>query len=233
MGIFITIEGIDGSGKTTVAGIAEKILKDSGIGVMRIKEPTETPLGMFIRAEVLGRPFNEEAPSGFLKNADPKTFALASIFLFSADRAVHIDSILSMLNSVDVLICDRFMDSTYAYQAAGADGVGQDLAIGEFILNMSSFILKRKGLAIDRTYLIDVEPETAIGRSGKRDEKKDGFDSLSVDFFRSVRKNYADLAAMYPDRIVTIDGMASAEASADIIVSDIKAIINNKKSRNK
>ena len=193
MGIFITFEGIDGSGKTTVSKILKARLEKDGYKAMLIKEPTETPLGKFIRGEILG--------SGSAGAED----ALTALFLFSADRTVHIDEIKAKLNCLDVIICDRFIDSTFAYQAAGLNNTVEDKHLKNFIFYVSEFILKQKKFSIDRTYLFDLKPETALGRLSGRVGKIDGFDARPLDFFNSVRNNYLFLTEKHKRRIKIID----------------------------
>ena len=220
MGIFITFEGIDGSGKTTVSKIINARLEKDGYKAMLIKEPTETPLGKFIRREVLG--------SGFAGAED----ALTALFLFSADRTVHIDEIKAKLNCLDVIICDRFIDSTYAYQAAGLAGLkdtGENKKLKDFILGVSEFILEQKKFSIDRTYLFDLKPETALSRLNGRADKIDGFDSRPSGFFNSVRNNYLRLSEKYRERIKVIDASAPIENTAGKIESDILKMLGKRK----
>ncbi|MHB8231870.1 MAG: dTMP kinase [bacterium] len=219
MGIFITLEGIDGSGKTTVSKLLKDGLGRDGYRVMLIKEPTETLLGKFIRSEILGAG-KENASS--MKGLDGKTFTMAALFLFSADRTVHIDEIKAKLNDFDIIICDRFIDSTYAYQAAGINNTDEDKELKDFILSVNEFIIKQKNFAIDRTYLFDLKPETALSRLNGRANKLDGFDSRPPDFFNSVRNNYLYLSEKYRERIEIINASdfpekITAEVKADIL----------------
>ncbi len=216
MGIFITLEGIDGSGKTTVSGIINARLEKDGYKVMPVKEPTETPLGKFIRSEILchGSAGSEDV--------------LASLFLFSADRTVHIDKIKAELHRFDVVICDRFIDSTYAYQAAGLGDTDENKKLKEFILALNEFILEQKKFSIDRTYLFDLEPETALSRLNGRISKIDGFDSRPPGFFNSVRNNYLRLSEKYRERIKVIDASAPPENTADKIEADILKILEKR-----
>ena len=213
MGIFITLEGIDGSGKTTVSRIINARLEKDGYKVMPVKEPTETPLGKFIRSEILcsGSPGEEDV--------------LASLFLFSADRTLHIDKIKTELNNFDVIICDRFIDSTYAYQAAGLSDTDENKKLKDFILSVNEFILEQKKFSIDRTYLFDLKPETALNRLNGRADKIDGFDSRPADFFNSVRNNYLRLSEKYRDRIKIIDASMPPEKIAEEIRRDILKIL--------
>ena len=217
MGIFITFEGIDGSGKTTVSKIINARLEKDGYKAMLIKEPTETPLGKFIRREILG--------SGSAWAEDD----LTALFLFSADRTVHIDEIKEKLNCLDVIICDRFIDSTYAYQAAGLNDTGENKKLKDFILGVSEFILEQKKFSIDRTYLFDLKPETALSRLNGRADKIDGFDSRPPGFFNSVRNNYLYLSEKYRERIKIIDASAPLEKIAGEVGVDILKMLEKRK----
>ncbi len=219
MGIFITLEGIDGSGKTTVSKILKARLEKDGYKTMLIKEPTETPLGKFIRGEILGSRTETAAPLG----------ALTALFLFSADRTVHIDEIKAKLNCLDVIICDRFIDSTFAYQAAGLNNTLEDKHLKNFIFYVSEFILKQKKFSIDRTYLFDLKPETALGRLSGRVCKIDGFDSRPPEFFNSVRKNYLCLSEKHKERIKLIDASAPIEKIAGEVGEDILKMLEKRK----
>lgn len=225
MGIFITLEGIDGSGKTTVSKILKGGLGGDGYRVMLIKEPTETLLGKFIRSEILGA---EKENASFMKSLGGDTFAMAALFLFSADRTVHIDEIKAKLNDFDIIICDRFIDSTYAYQAAGLNNLDENKELKDFILSVNELILKQKNFAIDRTYLFDLKPETALGRLNGRAHKLDGFDSRPPDFFNSVRNNYLYLSEIYKNRIKIIDASGSPESITAKVADDIKELITSR-----
>jgi dTMP kinase len=214
MGIFITLEGIDGSGKTTVSKILKELLEKDGYKVMPIKEPTETPLGKFIRSEILG--------SGSAAGARD---ALSAFFLFSADRTVHIDEIKEKIKYLDIIICDRFIDSTYAYQTAELSRSNENKKLKDFILSVNEFILEQKKFSIDRTYLFDLKPETALNRLNGRADKIDGFDSRPADFFNSVRNNYLRLSEKYRDRIKIIDASMPPEKIAEEIRRDILKIL--------
>ncbi len=234
MSIFITLEGIDGSGKTTASKMLRDILSGDGYRVSLIKEPTGTLLGKFIIGEVLGA----SAGSGrrgapFMKSLDKKTFAMAATFLFSADRTVHIDEISAMSGGLDIIICDRFIDSTYAYQAAGLENSKKNEELKEFILEINEFILNQKEFSIDRTYLFDLKPETALGRLKGRTNKYDGFDSLPADFFNSVRDNYLYLSQRYKNRIKTVCASGTPESTAAEIAGDIETLLNYNESGQK
>lgn len=188
-------------------------MKD-GYKITSIKEPTETSLGKLIRKEVLG--------SG---SAELACNTMAALFLFSADRAVHIDEIKEKLKYSDIIICDRFIDSTYAYQAAGLNNSMEDIKLKDFILKVNEFILEQKKFSIDRTYLFDLKPEIALSRLSGRADKIDAFDSLPSVFFKSVRNNYLLLYEKYRNRIKMIDASMSPEDMAENIEADILKIL--------
>lgn len=229
MGIFITLEGIDGSGKTTLSKLLKGKLETDGYTVALIKEPTETPLGKFIRSEILGADEENSSLSSLMKMKclDSKTFAMTALFLFSADRTVHIGEIKSKLNDSDVVICDRFIDSTYAYQAAELNYTDKDRELKDFILRLNEFILNQKNFKIDRTYLLDLKTETALIRLSGRENKIDCFDDRPLDFFNSVRNNYIYLSEKYKNRVKIIDALGMPKNIADEIAGDIKKLVES------
>ncbi|MFW0883827.1 dTMP kinase [Candidatus Acidulodesulfobacterium sp. H_13] len=224
MGIFITLEGIDGSGKTTASKLLCGDLAKDGYRVLPVKEPTETLLGNFINDAVLGT----GGDASFMKSIDIKTSALAALFLFSADRTVHVDEIIAKLSSFDIIICDRFIDSTYAYQTADMNDAEGICDLREFILTINEFILNRKNFNIARTYLLDLEPKVALNRLSGRVHGFDGFDGRSPDFFSAVREGYRYLSTRYRDRIKIIDASCPPENIAIEILKDLRGLVDEK-----
>lgn len=220
MGIFVTFEGIDGSGKSTAASMVKNSLTGMGYKVLLTQEPTDTYLGTVVKNIVLNKEVRHTS-------IDKKTLAAVALFLFSADRTVHLNDISSMLSSFDVVLCDRFIDSTYAYQAVYFKNKDSesDKSFEEFIFALNDFVLKQSGMRMDRTYLFDLEPESALKRLRGREGKFDGFDGESLNFFSRVRDNYLSLADRFKDRIKTLDADASAEDVAGIITEDIAELI--------
>ncbi len=224
MGIFITLEGIDGSGKTTALKLLCSDLAKDGYRVLQTKEPTETLLGKFIRNTVLGT----GGDASFMKSMDIKTSALAALFLFSADRTAHVDEIIAKLDSFDIIICDRFIDSTYAYQTANSDDAEGTRDLKEFILTINEFILNRRSFNIARTYLLDLEPKVALSRLSGRVHGFDGFDGRSPDFFNAVREGYLYLSVRHKDRIKIIDASGPSENIVMEILKDLKGLVDEK-----
>lgn len=232
MGIFITLEGIDGAGKTTAADALAVSLKELGYKVLLTNEPTDGYLGTVIKDVILGvngKLLSEsKEKNGQPDNPpDKKTLAVAALFLFSADRVIHLNEIASKLKDLDIIICDRFVDSTYAYQAVYSTGK-EDRDFEDTILGINDFVLRRENIFIDRTYLFDIEPEAALKRLHGRAGKLDGFDGESLDFFKRVRNNYLYLAEIYKNRIKNIDAAAKPNEVHSLIMEDITAMINDR-----
>lgn len=117
--------------------------------------------------------------------------------LFAASRAEHIDEVIKeKLKTHDIVITDRFLDSSIAYQA-----FGRDLGV-EFILKINDYALKYMP---DVTFYIDVEPKDGLARTKNRG-KSDRLDNEALSFHEKVRNGYLEVAKMYPERIITIDG---------------------------
>lgn len=148
-GKFIVIEGIDGSGKTTLAHRLVETIGDADSTF----EPTNGQIGSILR-------------SGSLGNVPPATEAL----LFAADRGIHTEEIKKILDSGRWVICDRYLGSTVAYQSA-ALGEGADI---EWLLNIQS----KSVIEPDATFLLDLDPEIGMGRVGSRGEDFSRFEKL-------------------------------------------------------
>ena len=199
--MFITLEGIEGSGKTSLQkALAERI---AGLNreIVLTREPGATWLGEAIRELLL----NPENPS-----LDP----LAELSLFAADRAQHISSIIRpALERKAVVICDRYVHSTLAYQ-----GYGRGLKLDTLIL-LNELITG--GLMPDLTLLLDLPVETGLLRAkGRQDEAVEGsswtrFEQEEIDFHQKVRQGFLALAKDPAQHIAVIDGTKSIKEVAD------------------
>lgn len=180
-GLFITFEGIDGSGKTTQINALEKWIRSRGIDLQRTREPGGTPLGEKIRSLLL---------------ADDMT-PLTETLLFFAGRSEHIARVIEpALRQGRWVLSDRFTDATYAYQVGGKGlhpTVVEDLEL-----------LVQNGLQPDKTFLFDVSPEVAAQRLA-RARAADRFEKESEEFFRRVRNAYLDRARRNPQRFVILN----------------------------
>ena len=186
-GRFITLEGLDGSGKTTAARHLAEWLRSRGVDALLTGEPGGTPLGDEIRRIVLHH-------RGVADDLDPRADAL----LFAAQRAQHVArTIRPALERGEWVVCARYADSSLAYQGAGY-GIDE-----EAMRQLQAFATD--GLAPDLTILIDVPVEVGLGR--KRRGLWNRFeDTEGAAFFEAVRAAYLRLAAADPDRFRVVDG---------------------------
>ena len=186
-GRFITLEGPDGSGKTTAARHLAEWLRSRGVDALLTGEPGGTPLGDEIRRIVLHH-------RGVADDLDPRADAL----LFAAQRAQHVArTIRPALERGEWVVCARYADSSLAYQGAGY-GIDE-----EAMRQLQAFATD--GLAPDLTILIDVPVEVGLGR--KRRGLWNRFeDTEGAAFFEAVRAAYLRLAAADPDRFRVVDG---------------------------
>jgi len=186
--VFVTLEGIDRSGKTTQAALLAEWAAEQGHEVIAVREPGGTELGERIRTLVLDGP--DMAP-------------WAEAALFAASRAQHVEQVIRpALGRGAEVICDRYVDSSLAYQ-----GIGRGLGVEEVLeLNLRA----TRGLLPDTTVLLLLDPATAAARAGESDRLERAGD----EFRRSVDLAYRELAERFPERIVTIDGTGAPEEIA-------------------
>ena len=183
-GLFITFEGCEGSGKTTVSKYLYNRLKEEGYDVIYSREPGGVDIAEQIRSVILN-----------VRNTamDPRTEAL----LYAASRRQHLaEIVLPALKAGKIVLCDRFVDSSLVYQGY-ARGIGIDK-----VWELNQFAID--DCMPDLTLYYDVDVETGLSRVRSRGEMN-RLDSENVEFHRSVRKAYQMIAEKYPERIVTID----------------------------
>ena len=198
-GLFITLEGIDGAGKTTQFDTVVAALRAAGRRVTATREPGGTPLGERIRELLLG---------------EPMTTTAEALLMFAA-RQEHVLRIIepALLQGHDV-VCDRFTDATLAYQGAGK-GIPQDR-----LQTLARWV--HPGLKPDFTLLIDVPAELAAKRLQTQQRQPDRFERESLEFFVRVRQHYLQLAADEPRRWVLIDGTQSLEQVRAEVIQSVK-----------
>jgi dTMP kinase len=184
--VFITFEGIEAAGKSTLIAALNDDLRANGENVLVTREPGGTPLGDRIR-QMWRDPANA---------IDPLTEAL----LMSADRAQHVaEVIVPATRAGTTILCDRYFDSTIAYQ-----GFGRGLDI-EMLLELS--LLATSRVTPNLTLLVDIPPELSVARSRARNDG-DRMDREDLDFHTRVRAGYHELVKRFPGRYVVIDGTA-------------------------
>ena len=202
--MFITLEGPEGSGKTTAVEAAVKALEEKGYQIVRTREPGGTPIAEEIRNVILDKKNT---------NMDPRTEAL----LYAASRRQHlVEKVWPALEEGKIVICDRYLDSSLAYQG-GARGLGVDN-----ILNVNLFATENT--YPDLTLLFDITPEEGLKRiSANANREVNRLDLEKLDFHHKVRDTFLELAKRYPERYVIIDASRSreevAKATLDAIMS--------------
>jgi dTMP kinase len=200
-GRFITLEGPEGSGKTTAARHLAAWLRERGRTVVLTHEPGGTPLGDEIRRIVLHM-------RGMSDDLDPRADAL----LYAAGRAQHVERVIRpALERGDWVVCARYLDSSLAYQGAG---YGNDMAE---LRRLQAFATG--GLLPDLTLLLDVPVEVGLERTRRRAEWNRFEDTEELAFFEQVRSAYLRLAEEEPDRFRVIDGSGSVE-EADLAIRE-------------
>ena len=194
-GRFITLEGPEGSGKTTAARHLAEWLRGRGVSVVLTHEPGGTPLGEEVRRIVLHM-------RGMSDDLEPRADAL----LYAAARAQHVTRLIRpALERGEWVVCARYADSSLAYQGAGyGNDMGEMRRIQEFATG---------GLWPDLTLLLDVPVDIGLERTRRRAEWNRFEDTEGAAFFERVRRAYLDLAAAEPGRFEIVDGSGSVEAA--------------------
>jgi dTMP kinase len=203
-GKFIVFEGVEGCGKTTQMQLCSQWLESLNISVVLTREPGGTELGKDLRALLLEKSPNK--PVG----------EVTELLLYAADRAQHIEEELKPnLATGKFILCDRYTDSTIAYQ-----GYGRGLNMS--LINQLNQIATG-GLTSDLTIWLDVDVE--IGLSRKRGQAKlDRIEQETIAFHHRVQRGYTELAASHPSRIVRVDGIGSQ----DVVQKTIQEILNER-----
>jgi dTMP kinase len=201
-GTLITIEGLDGAGKTTLAEALEREIAARGLRVELLREPGGVQLSEQIRALV--------------KDPTLTVGARAEALLYAAARAQLVqERLLPLLEDGALVLLDRFVDSSLAYQGAGRGlGVEQIEAINRFATG---------GVQPDRTLLLCISPRSGRARQGTRDGDPDRLELEGEEFFARIDAAYRDLARAEPQRISALDG----ELPPDRVLSDALAAIED------
>lgn len=191
-GLFITLEGADGCGKSTQAAILADRIAATGREVVRLREPGGTAVSEKIRALVLDPENSEMAPE-------------CELLLFEASRAQLVRQVIEpALARGAVVVCDRFYDSTFAYQAAGR-------SLAEPIIRAAN-ALGSCGVAPDRTLVLDMDTDAALSRATR--DGADRMEAEGVAFQRRVREGYLRLVAEEPHRVRRVDAAGTVEEVA-------------------
>lgn len=197
-GIFITFEGIDGSGKDTQAKLLAKYFKNKGYSVIRTREPGGTSIGEKIRKILL---------SPKISRVDQR----AEVLLFAASRAQIVSNIIKpALEKGKIVISNRYVDSSYAYQ-----GIARKMGL-DWVIEINKWATQ--GLLPDITFFLDIPEELGLKRVDKSRNIRDKIEKDGEIFQKKVREGYYKLAKLFPERYRIID----ANRNEDLIQKDIK-----------
>jgi dTMP kinase len=209
-GLFLTFEGPEGSGKSTQLRLLAGRLRDLGRAVLETAEPGGTPIGLQIRRILLDAKNQELCPT-------------AELLLMFASRAQNVDQwILPALSKGEIVLCDRFTDSTLVYQGV-ARGLG-----AEVVYEVDRIACR--GLVPDLTLVIDIDTETGLARARQRNDKTQDvetrIDEQTIGFHRQVREAYRRLAEEEPRRVRLIDGGRPPEAVAEDVWAQVQPLLS-------
>lgn len=196
-GLFITLEGADGCGKTTQLNLLKEYLTSKGYEIVVTREPGGKGLGEKLREILL--------------NYDGEVSDRCEAFLYLADRAQNIDTIIKpAINSGKIVLCDRHTDSSVAYQGYGREqNIDNINMLNELAVN---------GVHPDLTIVFDIDTETSMERVGA---EKDRLESAGIEFHKRVRNGYLEIAKKNPQRIKVVDASQTIE---DVQLEVIKII---------
>ncbi len=204
-GLFFTFEGIDGAGKSTQLKFFQDWLKELGKDVLIVREPGGTVIGEKIREVLLNKKNGGMVP-------------MTELLLFEAARAQITEEVIKpSLAAGKVVICDRFYDSTYAYQGY-ARGMGSETVT--YLNNLAT-----AGLAPDMTFVMDIDADFALERRVGRGEAADRMEALGISFQREVRKGYLEAAEKEPERIKVVDASGTPEEIFESIKKLAKEVL--------
>ncbi|MBW4615751.1 MAG: dTMP kinase [Desmonostoc vinosum HA7617-LM4] len=197
-GKFIVFEGVEGCGKTSQIQLCCQWLESLGMSVVMTREPGGTELGLQLRRLLL-------------EKAEDKPIAeVTELLLYAADRSQHVEQELKPhLAAGKYILCDRYTDSTIAYQ-----GYGRGLSL-KLIEQLNS--IATSGLQSDLTIWLDVDVEVGLARKRLNEAGLDRIEQETIAFHRRVQQGYAELATSHPARIVRIDGNLKQEAVHQVI----------------
>ncbi|MEO0523545.1 MAG: dTMP kinase [Pseudomonadota bacterium] len=203
-GLFISFEGIDGSGKSTQARLLAERLQAFGHDVVLTREPGGSPGAEEIRALVL--------------QGDPDRWsAETEILLFTAARRDHLERLIGpALDDGQIVICDRYADSTRLYQG---------LSRGDLRGTVDQLHTLMIGREPDLTILIDMDPETGLKRALGRNGTEERFETFGQDMQQRMRDGFLALADEFADRFRVIDGNRPVEAVADDVLTTVNAAL--------
>lgn len=202
-GLFLTFEGPEGAGKTTQIGLLEAVLKQAGFAVTRTREPGGDTVGERVRDLLLHGAVGPQA----------------ELLLFAAARAQNVQTVvLPALEAGQIVLCDRFTDSTLAYQGAGR---GLDAV---FIREVNRFATG--GLVPDRTFLLDLPPADGLARQMREEQNR--LDREALTFHERVRATFLQIATSEPERVVVVNASRSMNLVAAELQTSVFALLETR-----
>ncbi len=204
--MLITFEGIEGSGKTTQADLLHTYLREKGYNVIKTREPGGTGLG--------------EALRGVLLRKEMRVFPLAELLVFMAVRAQHMEEVISpALAEGKIVLCDRFVDATYAYQ-----GYGRSIDLG-IIETLNRLVTK--GVRPNLTILLDCDVDQALRRKLAANQQMDRFERESVTFHRKIREAYLKLSEEDGKRFFVVGPTLGAEETHKVVREKVESLLQS------
>lgn len=203
--MFITFEGIEGSGKTTHVDLLSDYLCEKGLRVVKTREPGGTPVGEALRSVLLKK--------------DLQVLPLTELLVFLASRAQHVEEVIRpALEEGNVVLCDRFVDASYAYQGYGR---GIDLGIIETLNRLVT-----KGVRPNLTILLDCPVDVGLGRKSA-DGNLDRFEKEELSFHQKIRNAYIELAEDDPKRFVVLNARKDLAKTQEVIREKVEKLLKN------
>ena len=204
-GLFITFEGSDGAGKSTQIQLAKEYLQSRGIEPVMTREPGGTSISEKLRAILLDKDNSEMSP-------------IAEMLIYSSARAQLVAEVIKpAIERGDVIICDRYIDSSTAYQGFGR-------GLGKMVDEVNSVAID--GVLPDVTFFLDLDP--AVGRSRIATDVMDRLEQEKLDFHYRVYNGYKSVAEANPDRVAVIDASRSIEEISAEICEIMERLCNEK-----
>ncbi|MBL4805534.1 MAG: dTMP kinase [Alphaproteobacteria bacterium] len=210
--LFITFEGGEGSGKTTQINHLSSFLSELGQKVITTREPGGTPEAEAIRDLIVQRGAGDWTP-------------MAEVMLLNAARVMHVEKVIKpALDSDKIVISDRFLDSTVAYQ-----GYGHQMDLGD-IRAIQKLVLG--DMMPDMTIILDIDPEEGLKRSDRRlagekfvlDQQEDRYENMELEFHKRLRNGFLEIAKAEPERCHVID----ATQNVDDVTKQIQELVKSK-----
>lgn len=202
--MFISFEGGEGTGKTTIITRLEEELKSSGYDVIKTREPGGSDIAEQIRAVIL-------------KKENTKMDYRTEVLLYAASRRQHLEEIVKpALQAGKVVLCDRYLDSSLAYQ-----GYARGLGIKE-VLEINQYATE--GIMPILTVFIDLDPKVGLERIRKNDRVTDRLDKEKISFHEKVREGYLEVARMFPNRVKVVNG----EKNKEEVYQEVKALVTDR-----